>query len=198
MTSIFLVEIANFTLQVAAHSSVFSSCYPRVFQVAQPWASSKREHLSQAGGAAKRLLRLRFTEKTTVFFRYEYIDLVNNYQTSTKQYDWLVTMNIYDRLQLPYYDRLNKYQTMIDLLLIYFIVVEVSAFFALRLEKDVSLTQEKREQRRRWLEDLERPEEETEAVDGGSYRNIMGISWEYHGNMLPATICYLWLDEYGC
>ena len=26
-------------------------------------------------------------------------------------------------------------------------------------------TQEKREQRRRWLEDMERPEEETEALD---------------------------------
>lgn len=62
-----MVEVAlNSTLLVQFAHGFF-------FQAAESWASSKREHLSQAGGAAKRRLRHAETEiqreKKTVLFQ---------------------------------------------------------------------------------------------------------------------------------
>ena len=111
------------------------------FQAAESWASSKREHLSQAGGAAKRRLRLRFREwKKQFFFRYQY--------WSCQQ----VSNNDGCIFSLNYY----------------------SFFWWTTREGRVLGMQEKREQRRRWLEDMERPEEETEALDDSS--DSLGIS----------------------
>ena len=80
-----MVEVAlNSTLLVAANSSVFHHAIHGFFQAAEPWASSKREHLSQAGGAAKRRLRLRFRGKKSSFSGINIdieSDIVNNYQT---------------------------------------------------------------------------------------------------------------------
>ena len=133
--------------QVAANSSVFSSCYPHFdtfcFQAAEPWASSKREHISQTGGAA-RLLRLEIHRENTVSSGLN-LDLVDNYQK-------IIDVFLFEKKKEPLFSMKDSRRTLFG-------------------------PQEKREQRRRWLEDLERPEEETEAVDERV------TSWGYHGDM---------------